>query len=110
MIIIGKIIGNYLEVEKVQIFSIDGRLVFESKTAFNEAKINTSAFAKGTYILKFNLIINENSPLISQFKALEFNIKKADNKYAAMIDQRPNTAIIHGKWSFNKIENKNAIY
>jgi len=40
------------EVEKVQIFSIDGRLVFESKTAFNEAKINTSAFAKGTYILK----------------------------------------------------------
>lgn len=65
---------------------------------------------KGTYILKFNLIINENSPLISQFKALEFNIKKADNKYAAMIDQRPNTAIIHGKWSFNKIENKNAIY
>ncbi len=83
---------------------------YQSEEVLIKAQIPAFTVKKGTYVLKFNLIINENIPLISQFKAFEFNIKKADNKYAAMIDQRPNTAIIHGKWSFNKIQNKNAIY
>lgn len=46
------VVNSKQEVEKIQIFSIDGRLVFEHKKAFNETKINTSVFAKGTYIIK----------------------------------------------------------
>jgi len=46
------ILNSKTEVEKVQIYSIDGRLVFEQKNTFNEAKINTAAFAKGTYIVR----------------------------------------------------------
>lgn len=46
------ILNSKSEVERVQIYSIDGRLVFEQKNAFNETKINTSSFAKGTYIVK----------------------------------------------------------
>ena len=46
------VLNSKTEVEKVQIYSIDGRLVFEQKSTFNETKINTAAFSKGTYIVK----------------------------------------------------------
>ena len=57
---------------------------------------------KGKYILKLNLIIDNENPIISQFKALQFNLKKSNKLNSEIIDQRPNTAIIHGKWSFEK--------
>ena len=46
------VLNSKTEVEKVQIYSIDGRMVFEQKNTFSEAKINTAAFAKGTYIVR----------------------------------------------------------
>lgn len=55
---------------------------------------------KGRYILKLNLIINDTIPLISQFKAFQFDVQKGNKTNFEMIDQRPNTAIIHGKWTF----------
>lgn len=57
---------------------------------------------KGKYILKLNLIVNENNRIISQFKAFQFTIVRGTRKDCEMINKRPNTAIIHGKWSFNK--------
>ena len=67
-----------------------------------EAQLPPFTVKKGKYILKLNLIVNDNNPIISQFKALQFTIVKGVKKNCEMIDQRPNTAIIHGKWSFNK--------
>lgn len=57
---------------------------------------------KGVYILKLNIIMNEEKPLISQFKALQFNVKKSNKSNSEMIDQRPNTAIIHSEWNFKR--------
>ncbi len=66
------------------------------------AQLPPFTIKKGNYILKINLIINDDNPIISQFKAFQFTIIKGMKKDCEMIDQRPNTAIIHGKWSFNK--------
>jgi lipopolysaccharide transport system ATP-binding protein len=79
----------------------------EDKNYQNEQVIVTAELPpftvkKGKYILKLNLIVNDDNPIISQFKAFQFTIVKGVKKDCEMIDQRPNTAIIHGKWSFNK--------
>jgi lipopolysaccharide transport system ATP-binding protein len=66
------------------------------------AQLPQFTIKKGNYILKINLIINDDNPIISQFKAFQFTIIKGLKKDCEMIDQRPNTAIIHGEWSFNK--------
>jgi len=50
------VLNSKTEVEKVQIYSIDGRMVFEQKNTFSEAKINTAAFAKGTYIVRIAFV------------------------------------------------------
>ncbi len=50
------VLNSKTEVGKVQIYSIDGKLIFEKKSAFIEAKINTSSFAKGTYIVKIAFV------------------------------------------------------
>ncbi|WP_296151087.1 M12 family metallo-peptidase [uncultured Flavobacterium sp.] len=39
-------------IEKIQIYSIDGKLIFEQTKQVYDTKINTAAFAKGTYIVK----------------------------------------------------------
>ena len=40
------------EIEKIQIFSIEGKLIFEQKGSVYETKITTDAYANGTYIVK----------------------------------------------------------
>lgn len=66
------------------------------------AQLPAFTVKKGKYILKLNIIVNDDNPIISQFKAFQFTIVKGMKKDCEMIDQRPNTAIIHGKWSINK--------
>mgnify|MGYP003407114986 FL=1 len=79
----------------------------EDKTCQNEhilisAILPPYTIKKGVYILKLNIIMNETNPLISQFKALQNKIKKSNKLNSEMIDQRPNTAIIHSEWTFKR--------
>lgn len=46
------ILNSKEQIEKVQIFSIEGKLIFEQKSLVYDTKINTSAYANGTYIVK----------------------------------------------------------
>lgn len=45
-------LNSKAEIEKIQIFSIDGRLIFEQTASVYDTKINTGSCAKGTYIVK----------------------------------------------------------
>ncbi len=78
---------------------------FEKETVLIYSELPPFSVKKGNYILKLNVIINDSTPIISQFKALQFKIRKGKTNDTTMIDQRPNTAIIHGKWSYNKVYN-----
>lgn len=50
------VLNSKTEILKATIFSIDGRLIYEQNNTFNQTKINTATFAKGTYILKIAFV------------------------------------------------------
>ena len=101
-------IENLLGTDICYVSTLISDLKIADKSIQNES-IHISAILppytvkKGNYILKLNVIINEAIPLISQFKAFHFNIKKSTKLNSEIIDKRPNAALIHGEWCFNKI-------
>lgn len=46
------IVESKSEIEKIEIYSIDGKLIFKQAQQIYNTKINTAAFAKGTYIVR----------------------------------------------------------
>lgn len=75
---------------------------FQNERVVISTQLPAFTLKKGKYILKLNVIVNDEDPIISQFKAFQFTVVKG--KYISkMIDERPNTAIVPGKWSYKKV-------
>lgn len=49
------------EISKIQIFTLDGKLIFDKNSNVTETKINTASFAMGTYIIKLTFKEGKNA-------------------------------------------------
>ncbi len=57
-------IHNLKEISKIELFTIDGKMLFQNIAAYNNEMISIPMLNKGTYLLR---VINKNSVCTSRF-------------------------------------------
>jgi hypothetical protein len=57
-------IHNLKEISKIELFTIDGKMLFQNTATFNNEMISIPVLNKGTYLLR---VINKNSVCTSRF-------------------------------------------